>query len=576
MSWILILATLVPLAAFLFVALCNTPRVAPWYAVLTPLPALLIALVAPDITMQAPYILFGVVWELDSLSRPLLAMTAILWLLGGLFIRDYLRDDPALRRFLLFWLLTMLGNLALIMARDIASFYTGFALMTFAAYGLVVHNASREALHAGKVYLVMALIGEVLILAGFLTLLPGLVEPMLHYVPLAIATESYGFVAAALLFTGFGVKAGVLGLHMWLPLAHPVAPTPASAVLSGAMIKAGLLAWMQMLPLTGEAAELVRLDTFAMWIIALGLGAAFVAGVVGSLQDQAKAVLAYSSISQMGIMTTLVGVALLRPELTPALTVAIVAYIVHHGLAKGALFLTVGLAQHPAGLSRVAVLLIALLPALALAGAPLTSGAAAKYLMKDGLYNQQLDQLIFALTLAAVATALLMLRFLYLLGQQKASDKAMPSVTLAVAGSIIASLLLIWWLPLQLPFMAPISVSALWDATWTLGLAVLIAGVAYKSQSFIQLSIPAGDIVWPLQRILRLIARLYPPLRDSASWLHQRWQHLTLGGSKLSLLAATHIFSRLLSERTLQRNIALAAALLLITFTLLSTFKRGA
>ena len=201
-------------------------RYSRWWIVSAPVPALLTSIFLPETTLQLSFVLLGMVWQLDSMARPLLMMTALLWLLAGVFARGYMPLE-GLRRFTMFWLATLIGNLALLLAKDIASFYTGFALMTFAGYGLVIHSLSKDALRAGKIYIGMAILGEVLILAGFISLIPSLVEPMLFHVPLAIAEHPHSIWISALLFAGFGVKAGVLGLHFWLPLAHPVAPKPA-------------------------------------------------------------------------------------------------------------------------------------------------------------------------------------------------------------------------------------------------------------------------------------------------------------------------------------------------------------
>lgn len=474
MSLLLLLITLYPAALLLCMAWRPVSRYSPWWIVTAPLPALLIGLFAPELTLQVPFLLFGMVWELNDFSRPLLVMSALLWSLAGLYGRDYLRGDPALRRYTLFWLLTLIGNLALIMAQDIASFYTGFALMTFAGYGLVVHTLSPKALLAGKVYIVMAVLGEMLILAGFVMVLPDIVSPMLHYVPLAIVGHDQGILIAALLFAGFGVKAGVIGLHFWLPLAHPVAPTPASAVLSGAMIKAGLIAWIQVLPLDAEQASLIDMQTFGYMVVTLGLVATFLAGILGSWQAQAKAVLAYSSISQMGLMTCLLGVGMIVPLLWPAVLLALLAFMVHHGLAKGALFLSVGLADHPGKLSRNTLLLMAAIPAVTLVGLPLTSGSAAKYALKEAVYQTDLNTLGFLLTLAAAATSLLMIRFLHLLYQSFQPGRSWPTITAATLLAILASSVLIWFLPVQLNFIAPLSLATLWDSMWPLLLAVAL------------------------------------------------------------------------------------------------------
>ena len=94
---------------------------------------------------------------------------------------------------------------------------------------------------------------------------------------------------------GFGIKAGALALHFWLPLAHPAAPVPASAVLSGAMIKAGLLGWLRFLPL-GYAA----LPAAGLGLVGVGLAAALIGAAAGALQRNPKTVLAWSSVARWG------------------------------------------------------------------------------------------------------------------------------------------------------------------------------------------------------------------------------------------------------------------------------------
>jgi formate hydrogenlyase subunit 3/multisubunit Na+/H+ antiporter MnhD subunit len=103
-------------------------------------------------------------FELDATGRVFLLFSAILWALAGYQARHQLADDPHARLFTGFFLATLAGNLLLILAADLAGFYLGYALMTFAAYGLIVHKGSAEALRAGRVYLLMALLGEVLLL----------------------------------------------------------------------------------------------------------------------------------------------------------------------------------------------------------------------------------------------------------------------------------------------------------------------------------------------------------------------------------------------------------------------------
>ena len=129
------------------------------------LPALAVAMTEPS-PARLPWLLLGAELGLDAVGRTFLILTALLWCTAALFSRGYLARDAQRDRFMTYFLLTMAGNLWLVVARDPATFYTAFALMTFAAYGLVVHRRTPEAVRAGRIYIMMAVLGEVCIATG--------------------------------------------------------------------------------------------------------------------------------------------------------------------------------------------------------------------------------------------------------------------------------------------------------------------------------------------------------------------------------------------------------------------------
>ena len=226
-------------------------QIASWAA----LPALLLAVFAPAyVSLDLPWVLLGAELRLEEgSSRLFLLFTALLWLISGIYARAYLSEQSGQSRFVVYFLLSMTGNLGLILAQNLMGFYLFFTLMSFASYGLVVHQRSSEALRAGRVYIVLVVIGEIALFSAMLMTANSTGTADFDSVRQGFAQAEPRNLIMLLAFIGFGIKAGVLGLHMWLPLAHPVAPTPASAVLSGAMIKAGLLGWLRLLPL-GEMA----------------------------------------------------------------------------------------------------------------------------------------------------------------------------------------------------------------------------------------------------------------------------------------------------------------------------------
>lgn len=375
------------------------------------LPAFLTAVFVPDGTERLfPSLLFGLHLGIDASSRPFLAFTALLWFASAIFAAGDKASDPRRGRFFFLFALSLAGNLGLILARDMVGFYTAFALMSFAAYGLVIHPRTETALAAGRVYLCFVVLGELGLFSGMVLLADA--AGSLEFTATAAAAPPRA--AVFLLLVGLGVKAGALPVHLWLPPAHSAAPTPASAVLSGAMIKAGLLGWLRFLPpgpLGGDALGGVFLLG--------GAAAAFYAAAVGCTQRQPKTVLAYSSVSQMGLIAIALGTCYGEAGAAEEGIRLVGLYAAHHGMAKAALFLGVGiLAGLPAGgNTRRLALAGLLLPALALAGAPGTSGFFLKNLLDARLAALPPEWggiFSFLLPLSSFATTLLLCRFLWL------------------------------------------------------------------------------------------------------------------------------------------------------------------
>jgi formate hydrogenlyase subunit 3/multisubunit Na+/H+ antiporter MnhD subunit len=413
----------------------------------------------------------------DPAARGFLVLTGAVWLAAGLFARAYLADDPRRGRFWGFFLATSAGNIGLVLAQDVASFYVFFALMTFAAYGLIIHEQRDEARRAARVYLVASLIGEVLLVTALLWIVGVEVNLPLREVPRRVAGAPARDLVVGFLLVGFGIKAGAIVLHVWLPVAHPVAPTPASAVLSGAMIKAGLLGWLRFLPL-GTA----ELPGFGAVCLAAGLAAAFYAIAVGLGQRDPKTILAYSSVSQMGFMTAALGVALAAPAAAAGVISAILFYALHHALAKGALFLGTGVAGavRP-GRARRLVMLGLVWPALELAGAPLSSGALAKLSLKHAMEGSPWSWVPVGalLSVGAAGTTLLMAHFVIRALPRR--DGAAPAPGLWVPWALLLALDLVLFVipPVDREELAALVRPAnLASASWPVIAGVAVYGVA--------------------------------------------------------------------------------------------------
>lgn len=471
------------------------------------LPALAAAWMLPTETvLDLPWLLMGSSLGLSDMSKPFLLFTAMLWILAGWFSAFHLAGEERFRGYTACFLLSFTGNITLFFARDVPLFYTGFAVMTFAAYGLIVYTRSEEALRAGRLYIGMAVAGEILVLSGLIGLVNEAGTSELSAIRPALAGSPNLIWISGLLLAGFGVKAGLFPLHGWLPLAHPAAPAGASAVLSGAMIKAGLFGWITFLP-----GGLKPLPELGLICAGIGLFAALAGALAALTQTRPKATLAYSSISQMGLMTVAIGIGLSHPETWPLAVSAVSFYAFNHAFAKGALFMAAGTAPLLKRPGRTLLFVGAVLTSLVIAGAPLTGGEAAKKMIKDLALKAPggwTDSLELWLIVSTLATTLLLARLIQLLYQsqpppsstpnQKANSKANPKVkgmagvlALAMLAALIVPRLTAGASGLTIKF-PPLSLKTL-EAAWPIALAAVISPLVLWLVGRLP-KVPTGDL----------------------------------------------------------------------------------
>ncbi|MFP4030396.1 MAG: complex I subunit 5 family protein [Desulfococcaceae bacterium] len=483
---------------------------APW----TPLPALILSIFgaasAPD--LEIPFVLMGATLGMDAFSRVFLLFTALLWWTAGLHARGYIAPERQ-REFFGYFLSAMAGNLGLLIARDLVSFYTLYALMSFASYGLVIHTRSDLARYAGKIYLKLVVLGELMLFPALVAGYAGSRELMIADWAAALAGNPHAEILAVLLLLGFGIKAGALPLHVWLPLAHPAAPTPASAVLSGAMIKAGLFGICVFLPLGAWQSIPLGIAVMTLSLLAAALGALWAIP-----QTHPKALLAYSSISKMGPMTFAAGAALHQPDLWPLSATAILIFAAYHALTKGALFLSVGAATAFPRERRRLLALAAFLPLFVFAGFPITAGAIAKLpftALKKPMDPTWAGWLNAVLLLVAFATVILLYRFWLLLAREAENARPHPSRAIWIP----------WLMAVLMSALLPVAYFALgWGdyvsialkpGKWLsalppllLGLFAALAAARWGGRSLPTL--PPGDLLLLYRRIPRILARLIP------------------------------------------------------------------
>lgn len=311
-----------------------------------------------------PALLGTLRFRLDALGMLVALLAGVVWSASGLHACAYLADEtPArARRYQLTSLVTFAALLTVVMAADLVTLYLGFEWLGLVAYLFVVHTGSKAAEAAGTKYLVLTLAGGFAVLTGTLlvhALGGGDVTVALAFDP---ARPGMRIAAAACLLLGFAVKAGALGLHTWLPDAHTAAPAPASALLSGVMLKAGAYGIVRTLTgpfrpdVEAAAAALQQAQTLGLVVLWWGVATMLVGVVLALLQRHAKRLLAYSSVSQMGLVLTGVGAATYLGDAGAIGWTGALAHVVNHGLFKALLFLAVGAVITRAGTGDVAAL----------------------------------------------------------------------------------------------------------------------------------------------------------------------------------------------------------------------------
>ena len=279
-------------------------------------------------------------FRVDDLSRVFSVLIVVMWLLSGVFSFSYMRHETRHGQYYCFFLLAQGALLGLAYAGNYITLYLCFEWMTLMTTPLVLHSGTREANRAAGLYLLYSLAGASLGLLGIPLLLRygttlsftpgGVLDP-------AALQGHEGVVRAVscLVLLGFGAKAGLYPLFAWLPAAHPVAPAPASAVLSGVITKAGVLAILRVLyyQLGPEFLAGTWVQSFLLYV---ALFTVLMGSTLALKEKLLKKRLAYSTVSQVSYI--LFGLFLLNDT---AMTGALL-HVAAHSVCKDVLFLSAG------------------------------------------------------------------------------------------------------------------------------------------------------------------------------------------------------------------------------------------
>ena len=465
---------------------------------LAPLPALAAACFEADgSTVVFPQALLGLTLALDKPGAMLIGVAALLWMTAGAYAGNSLRGKPNAGGFAVWWLMTLTGNLGAFLAADLASFYLFFTLASLSAYGLVAFDGTAEAKRAAAIYVGLAVLGEALLLMAFVLMAAGVPSGSLLISDAvdSLATSPWRDYAMAFLILAFGLKIGLFPFHVWMPLTYSAAPIAAAAVLSGSAVKVGVIGLIRFLPFDSAMPE------WGNVLVIAGLFSAFYGVVIGITQANPKTVLAYSSVSQMGLLAAALGMGLSAGEEGAVLVAAFSASF--HVLVKGGLFLAIG-AVASTRRSVWLVLVPATVLALGLGGLPLTGGALAKLAMKPVMGDGIVGVLA---TLSAIGSTLLMLHFLRRMwsGSQpeiaEASALVWPWLATALAAAVLP-----WMLYPSVTndsLRSALVPAEIWEALWPVLLGAL-ASLALWRWGRVLPRIPAGDLLAADKGLVRL------------------------------------------------------------------------
>ena len=328
-------------------------------------------------------------------------ITSILWFGTTVFSRQYfLCEREHMGSYWAFVMITLGAAQGVMLSLDFMTTFVFFELLSLSSFPWVAQERTKEAIRAAETYLAVAVIGGLILFMGLLLLQAEAGTLVYRELPEALGGRAGGRVLGAgiLILLGFGAKAGMFPLHIWLPKAHPVAPAPASALLSGLLTKVGVFGILM-----AAGSVFYRDRTFGLVVLALGTVTMVLGAVLALFSVNLKRTLACSSMSQIGFI--LVGVAAMTlsgsfgaEEGEALASSGLMLHMVNHSLLKLVLFLGAGAVAmnlHTLSLSEVRgwgrnkpVLKLTFgVAALGISGVPLFNGYLSKTLLHEGLVH---------------------------------------------------------------------------------------------------------------------------------------------------------------------------------------------
>lgn len=336
----------------------------------------------------------GLYLTLDGFRKVYLLVISFLWLITLLFSREYFSHYHNTNRYYFFNLMTLGATVGVFLAADLFTALIFFEVMSFTSYTWVIQEETQTATRAANTYLAVAVIGGLVALMGLFLLQSkfGTTEiSRLYSLALVSSDRATLYVAGSCVLFGFGAKAGMFPLHIWLPKAHPVAPAPASALLSGVLTKSGIFGILAI------SCNLFCGDhAWGTLILILGTVTMLLGAVLALFSTDLKRTLACSSMSQIGFVLVGIGMLGLLGQEGALAARGTLLHMVNHSLFKLVLFVCAGVVfmnLHQLDLNDIRgfgrkkpLLMFAFLFAAAgIGGVPLLNGYFSKTLLHESI-----------------------------------------------------------------------------------------------------------------------------------------------------------------------------------------------
>lgn len=341
----------------------------------------------------------GLYLELDGFRALYGLLAAFMWFVTTVFSTDYQKHHHHRNRYYLFFLLTLGATIGVFLSADLFTTFIFFEIMSFTSYVWVAQEETKEALRAAETYLAVAVIGGLVMLMGLFLLYHELGTLRMNelytaYITYYLPKNTWSpqiFIAGLLLLFGFGAKAGMFPLHIWLPKAHPVAPAPASALLSGMLTKTGIFGIL-----------VVTSNVFLydiIWgkvILILGIITMLGGAILAVFSIDLKRTLACSSMSQIGFILVGIGMQCFLGTDNALAVRGTLLHMVNHSLIKLVLFVAAGIVfmnVHELNLNKIRgfgkkkpLFAVAfLMGALGISGIPFWNGYVSKTLLHESI-----------------------------------------------------------------------------------------------------------------------------------------------------------------------------------------------